>query len=421
MDLSLPMLLIVRLVLTLTVLFYGQYRRWPLELTLCGTSLVLALLYGIMPWEWAGIALDGCLDLSLMALLCVLAAIMGLSGLMEKTGQTQRLMDEIRARITSPKLRLAFFPALIGLLPVPGGAIFSCPMVKELSGDMNVTNEYRARLNAWFRHIWECVWPLFPGYVLLCALTDLTPPVITLHCLPIWAAAILGGWWAFLRDLPPDAAPGRPLVPHSSWKSALREGLPIILGLASSFLLHALLPDIPAGFSFAMGFAAGILTCLLQNRTSPVQLGRILYSPKTCGILRMVIGIFIFKSVIVHCGLIADIGALVQGSRTVLFFACIVLPLLGGMFTGIQIGLVGMCFPILIPLIQQAGLWDERIPWVILAEMFGYIGQMLSPVHVCLVVTSRYFDVTLGSLLKGMLFPCIILSVTAVVCFFIYL
>jgi len=423
MDLSLPLLLFLRLTVTLGILFFSQYhRRWPLEITLCVASFALALMYGITPWDWAVIAFNGCMDLALLGLLCVLLTILTLSRLMEKTGQTQRLMDTVRSLITFPRLRLAFFPALIGLLPVPGGAIFSCPMVKELSGHMNVTNEYRAHLNVWFRHIWEGVWPLYPGYVLFCALSELSPPVTTLYNTPILLAAVFAGWLFFLRDLPNEALPGTPpLVSHSNWSSTIREGLPIILGLGCAFLLNALLPKIPSGFSFAFGFLIGIIACVIRNHVSPKEILQALWTPKNNAILRMVIGIFIFKSVIINCGLISDIGTLVKGNQVILFMACIILPVLGGIFTGIMVGLVGICLPILVPLIQQAGLWDERIPWLILASMCGYVGQMISPVHVCIAVTARYFDISLGSLLRGMILPCLILFGTAIGCFFVYL
>ncbi len=42
-----------------------------------------------------------------------------------------RLLDTFRGLVRRPSLNLIVFHALIGLLPMPGGAIFSAPMVKN--------------------------------------------------------------------------------------------------------------------------------------------------------------------------------------------------------------------------------------------------------------------------------------------------
>ena len=53
----------------------------------------------------------------------------------------QRLLEHFQGLLRNAGLNLVVFPALIGLLPMPGGAIFSAPMVKNigqrhaLSGD----------------------------------------------------------------------------------------------------------------------------------------------------------------------------------------------------------------------------------------------------------------------------------------------
>ena len=85
---------------------------------------------------------------------------------MELAGQMQRLLENFRGLITNIRINLIIFPALIGLLPMPGGAIFSAPMVKDLGRKSGFSGDKLSFVNYWFRHIWEYCWPLYPGVLL---------------------------------------------------------------------------------------------------------------------------------------------------------------------------------------------------------------------------------------------------------------
>ena len=411
------------IVTALAVLVVGQRRHWRFEYALIAASFALACVRGIWPWDWVVMAVRSCFDMTLLGLLCALTSILLLSGAMDQSGQAKRMADGVKLLIHSTKVRLMFFPALVGLLPVPGGAVFSCPMVHEVAKDSPLPPPHLSAINYWFRHIWEAVWPLFPGFILYCALSELTPFEVITYNWPIWLAGLFAGWLCFLRNIPKDltcndSAPEEAAGIRPSRWTALKESTSLLSGLVGAFALRALFPQIPAGFTFAAGFCLGVGVCLWTNRLPVAStLAPILTSEKTTGILRVVIAIFIFKGVMLQSNAINGLGALIEGSQAALFVACIILPILGGVFTGIQVGLVGITFPILVPMVQHAGLWDERIVWLGLASMCGYIGQMISPVHVCLIVTCHFFNTGMGTVMRQMGKPCLILLATAVAWF----
>jgi hypothetical protein len=66
------------------------------------------------------------------------------------------------------------------------------------------------------------------------------------------------------------------------------------------------------------------------------------------------------------------------------------LPFISGLATGITVGFVGASFPIVIPLMAGESL-GSLLSVTVLAFASGFMGVMLSPVHVCLVVTSQHF------------------------------
>ena len=59
-------------------------------------------------------------------------------------------------------MSLVAIPAAIGLVPMPGGALFSAPLVGKTVEETDHTPEWKAAVNYWFRHVMEYWWPLYP-------------------------------------------------------------------------------------------------------------------------------------------------------------------------------------------------------------------------------------------------------------------
>jgi len=70
------------------------------------------------------------------------------------------------------------------------------------------------------------------------------------------------------------------------------------------------------------------------------------------------------------------------------------LPFISGITMGISVGLVGASYPIVMQLLYQMD-YSYLYPGFILAVTAGYLGMMLSPVHVCLIITNQHFKTSL--------------------------
>jgi hypothetical protein len=66
------------------------------------------------------------------------------------------------------------------------------------------------------------------------------------------------------------------------------------------------------------------------------------------------------------------------------------LPFITGMLTGLTVGFVGGTFPLLISMTGGPSLASMSI-----AFAAGFIGVLLSPVHLCLILTKEYFKADL--------------------------
>ena len=91
----------------------------------------------------------------------------------------------------------------------------------------------------------------------------------------------------------------------------------------------------------------------------------------------------------------------------------IVLPFIAGMSTGFAFGFVGACFPIVLNLTGDHPSLLTLLATSMLAFNAGYAGMMLSPVHVCLIVTNEYFSSKLTSCLVKLTLPVMMLILSA--------
>lgn len=104
------------------------YKRVNLGITLNATALCLALL-SINWQEIPTIILKTTTDLLTISVVLTTFGIMLLSQLYKETGFINRLSESLSRIIKNSKVVLSVLPAIIGFLPVAGGALMSAPLV----------------------------------------------------------------------------------------------------------------------------------------------------------------------------------------------------------------------------------------------------------------------------------------------------
>lgn len=377
-------------------------------------AVVLGFLFGMSPTAWletAGLALiqDKTIYLSL-----IVGLILVLSDLMDKTGQTVRLMDSMSGYLRSPRLRLVFFPALIGLLPMPGGAVFSAPMVKSAAKGLSISPERKVLLNYWFRHVWEMAWPLYPGTILTASLANVPIGVVILYMWPGVVLNIFLGWFFILRPgVLPLERTGEDREPESvrDMGSVLRQGLPYIIAIGGAVGLEALIAGMKLDFPFELGVCAALA---LAVACAAVQGGgwkfvvRALTKKGLYKMLYVVVAIFVFKDVLQVSGVVEALAG-AAGGGVALFAAAVFLPFLVGMVSGISVAFVGAAFPLLIGLLAKLGLGDQLMAYIALGIFSGFVGVMASPIHICFILTCQYFKAELSRVWKRLVLPCALL------------
>ncbi|MDR2800423.1 MAG: DUF401 family protein [Desulfovibrio sp.] len=412
---SLKLLLIFALIIALLKL---HVKLW---LTLAAACVFTALLSGLWPERWPGIIAGLLTDRNFLLLCLMIWLMLLLSGVQDAGGQSARLVDGLERYLRNPRFRLALFPALVGLMPMPGGALFSCPMIKAAAGHMNLSDEQKTLINYWFRHIWEAAWPLYPGYLLVSSLLGLSITTLWRYTFPLVFLACGIGWFFFMRSIASENLPENAPVAElggeadrgASLGAALLNALPLAVTLLGAaffgILIDIFLPEVPGQAAFSLSLLLAVATALFQCRGRMRKtLASLAFSGNMLNILFMLIAIFLFKDIISASGIVRDLGEMSAGGL-MLFVTCMVIPFISGLLTGLMVAFVGLSFPVVLGYVQHAGLQEYLVPLVIVSLVSGNCGQMLSPMHVCLVVTCEFFKTDLSKIWLKLLRPISVL------------
>jgi integral membrane protein (TIGR00529 family) len=350
-------------------------------------------------------------------LITIVGLIMILSDALERSGQSARLMDALSGYLTSPPLRLIFFPALIGLLPMPGGAIFSAPMVKTMGEKMEMKGEDQAVINYWFRHVWELAWPLYPGIILTVALANIPISELISKTWPGVFAMFGFGWLFLLRQAVPSGITAVQLSTGKdrSIRKVLREGLPLLIAIIGAVGCETFLArfahKIPFEWGVIVALSVAVVAIMVQNRLGSVFLLQVLGKKSLWTMLLVIAAIFIFKDIMQAAGIVEEMAG-VAGGGVALFAAAFFLPFLVGLVAGINVAFVGATFPLLLGLLHNLGMEAQIVPYLVLASFAGFTGVMISPIHICFVLTCNYFGADVGRTWRRLVAPCCGLALT---------
>ena len=314
-------------------------------------------------------------------LLLCLYFVMCLEVELRKSGSLHGMVVTLRNIFSSNKVTLAFMPAFLGLLPSLGGARFSAPIVQEASEGIAVDDEQKSAINLWFRHIFEFSNPLMPGVILACGIAnvsigDLIDQVgwVTILCF------VLG--WIFLivplKITDPEKATNTQHDRTIDWKSLILAFGPIV----TSFLLIVAF-DVQA--ALAMGLVVVAFIPLYFWFKRPISVKSVFTESLDKKLFFNVVCILYFIQLLTVIGTLDEIVNVFNNSTLpqAVIIAC--LSFIFGVMTGMGQGYIAIVMPIV------ALMAPGNIVLVGIAMVYGMAGQMVTPTHLCILVTVEYF------------------------------
>jgi len=308
---------------------------------------------------------------------------------------------------------LILIPAAIGLVPMPGGALFSAPLVGKSAQNSSNSAEWKAAVNYWFRHILEYWWPLYPVVIVTLSIFSLQTWKFMLVQIPFTFASLAAGYFFLLRQ--------KSLSFHDeesfeqNMTGIVQVLLPIGIIVTATLLLpgffQKILPALnPASWkllSMLTGLAISLAFIGRSRKKHTRKMFSDLATVKTLNVFITLAGVMIFESLLNSSGLIPLAGHELSTAKVPVELIIAFLPFLAGLVTGIAIGFAGAAFPIVVGFISAGDNSMQPMASLVLAFSMGYAGMMLSPVHLCFLLTVDYFSASFIQVYRYIL-PCVI-------------
>jgi integral membrane protein (TIGR00529 family) len=389
---------LVAIIIAIGFLIVLLYKRVNLGIALNATALFLALLAVdlgmIIP-----VIITTTLDLLTISVCAATFGIMLLSELYKETGMIRRLSDSVSRLINNPKIVLCILPAIIGLLPVGGGALVSAPLVDSEADKLKMTPSKKAYVNLWFRHTIFPVYPLGPVIIATAVLTKLSISSIIVRQIPVVLVMVIVGYiigfWKVsqVKKDAPDIRANR----KSDLNNFFISFFPILATILIDVALNlAGFNQLLSGFDVVIAILIGIAIFVAITKLNSMVFVKPLKSWGIWGITAAAYGAFLLRNVMDAAGISNVFSSYVaNGSIDVVLFLAVG-PALLGLLTGSAQGGVAVSVSILSTIFPLP--FAAKV--AALVYISAYLGYTIAPTHLCLTFTADYFKCSLGKMYK---------------------
>lgn len=394
---------ILKIALVFVLMVILLRRKLVIGYVLLVSATALAVLYKMPPTEVLQTVKATLIDPVTIKLAIALTAIRAFEMVLRENNIMNEMMHASKTALKKKKAVIVSMPLLIGLLPSVGGAYFSAPMVEESTKGMNLSQEEKGFINYWYRHPWEFILPLYPGIVLASAISRIEMGKLMLANLPYAIMVFLTGFVFSMKTAKGVYKKGSGLT-AKSFLSFIPIAVVLLLVVVFKLELHYALLACMAGLFVVYQYGFKKMYLALRHGFS-------------VDVLTLILGTMLFKHVMDASGSVNNLSDYFTSQGIPLLPMLFALPFISGLLTGITVGFVGSTLPLVIKLAELHP--DVSIVAAVsFAFASGFLGVLLSPVHVCLVLTREYFNADLWGMYKRIIPASLITFATAFAVFY---
>ncbi len=324
---------------------------------------------------------------SVLLLAFVVGVIPLIGGVLEESGGIDRLVANLRIGV---RPFLGFAPALLGMLPMPGGALLSAPLVER--GAPDVPSDVKAAANVWFRHAFLLVYPLSTSLIASAQIAALGLYTAILYLMPAFLFVIGLGYLFLLRRAHGQAS-------YSERFSGKDLVIPLGIILAAPALDLALKKGISLPYpeiGTAVGVTASLWFGLWYARTRLPQFAAIYRRMRPHYYAGIIFSMFFFLNVFAASGAPTRIAALSLPPLAL----CGGLGFVLGLITGRIQAPISVVVPIYLATHGSMSAAAFAVTYFAI-----YLGYLITPIHPCVSVSLAYFKTTMPAFLRQMAVP----------------
>ena len=366
--------------------------KWNLGSVMLIGAATLGLLMGMTPVDILKVAARSALERTAVSLLAAFALIMVIENILRKTETMKRMVESTKGLVGDQRVVMALMPAIVGILPSAGGAYFSAPMVAA-SAEGEISPERKSFINYWFRHVWEYISPLYPGFIMTAAVANVPMERVFRYQVILPLSVIAAGAIYAFKGIGAGTTPAGKKDRGRDVKTAFVSFVPILAVMVMVIIFR---------MDVAVSMALVVAGLFIFFRYRPGMIWETLKESLSIKTLLLVLGVEIFGGIMKGSGAVDQLPRFFQSVGVPVMAILFILPFIIGMMTGITLAVVAITFPMLLPLI---GGQNPDMGMLAFAFASGFAGLMFSPVHLCLVLTKDYFKSTLWPIYRIMLVP----------------
>lgn len=330
-------------------------------------------------------------DLSIIFLALAMGVIPMIGGAMKQSGQMDDLVNNLRI---GRKGLMAASPAIMGLLPMPGGALLSAPILEK--GGEGVPDDLKVAINDWFRHLFVMIYPLSSALIASAKISDLSVYTAMLYLMPTFCFALLLGYIFFVRRV-------KGTIDYSSPFSLKKLIIPLAIILIAPFLDFILkkIIDLPIK---EIATLTGVITAFVLAYAiskERLNLWDIAKKMKAWNFTLIILAMFVF----LHIFQASNIADLIAGIPLPATTLCVV----AGFILGVATGRVLLPASIILPVYLTSAVITPSVFALIYTSIF--FGYVISPVHPCVAVSIEYFNVSLRRFFILLVIPTTIIFI----------
>lgn len=356
---------------------------------LSGTNNLTENVRGLFPTF-----VEGILDPIALELIILVSLVAVFGFLMKELKLLDDLIKVSRYYLSSIFFIITAIPSMIGVLPMPGGAVFSAPIIEPIGNQMEMSRARITSLNIYYRHLWYFIFPYMPSMIIASSLSEINVMTIALMHIPIVGMMIAIGWLYFNND--------KRKIVQKQVREASDNGKVNLIDAVKVLLpfIIVLIPPLIFEMSFVYPLLVAIIYIILLRR----DLFKLQYllDGMNLQLTVGVAGIMVFKAFIEDSEGVMILTDILIGFGIPLFLLALVIPFIAGLLTGNHTGAIGISYPILLSLFNDSSMY---LLWHMIIFSSSYFGYILSPFHLCNLMTVKYFDISLGKYYREIIVP----------------
>lgn len=368
--------------------------------TMSIAAIVLGLLFKVTFGGFVETLKNAIFSQTFLQLGIALNIIVFLENVLRKKGYLQKTTEALRILIPNSKINIMLLPAFLGLLPSPGGAMFSAPLVSDAGRDLEMSPETKSMVNYWFRHVWEYFIPLYPGVLL--ASKILAVPVnqiaLMLSVFFIWSVGV--GYFFIIKDIPFKQDHHANTNELSNKRRAEELGN-LIRGIWPVMLIVGLVLFFRADVGLTVSLV--IIALLVINRYQWNELKTLWQEAFQFSLVLLIAGVLFFKEMLMTTGVVQWLPQYFKSLGIPEVLVVSSLPFLVAVAVGLSQGYVAATFPLLTGIIGTGSALN--LGMFILAFISGFVGIMLTPLHLCMLLTINHYHADFYKVWKRIVIP----------------